>query len=439
MKRIAIAIASVAMMLMGTQSFAQGKYGADSAECIQYLSYYQEYYKQKNYDEAMPNWRTAMKLCPPTASQNLLLHGATLVKNAMSKTRDAAERQGLVDTLMNIYDLRVQYYPSTAVTARNNKALDMSNYIKDDQVLYDSYSEIIAANGVNTNARILIFHMNAAIALYEAGKLSTEDILSIYQADIETLDKLAAKTDAERQQNAQIKTDLETLFIASKVASCDKLIELFTPRYQSNPNDLELVTNIAKMMSVTEGCQSNDLYLNAVTSMYKLDPSYSSAYFLYRLNSSRGNVQDAVKYIEEAIESDESDEKTDAEYLYELAAFAYKNGLNAKAADAANRARDLDPSLSGKVYFLLGTIWGSLRCGGNEIESKAPFWVAVDYLQRARTADPTLAEEAGRMIGQFSQYYPQTADAFMYDLTDGQSYTVSCGGMRATTTVRTRK
>jgi len=27
----------------------------------------------------------------------------------------------------------------------------------------------------------------------------------------------------------------------------------------------------------------------------------------------------------------------------------------------------------------------------------------------------------------------------MYDITDGQSYTVSCGGMRATTTVRTQK
>ena len=43
------------------------------------------------------------------------------------------------------------------------------------------------------------------------------------------------------------------------------------------------------------------------------------------------------------------------------------------------------------------------------------------------------------LINQFKVYYPQTAEAFMYDITDGQSYTVSCGGMRATTTVRTQK
>jgi hypothetical protein len=35
-------------------------------------------------------------------------------------------------------------------------------------------------------------------------------------------------------------------------------------------------------------------------------------------------------------------------------------------------------------------------------------------------------------------YFPETAEAFMYDITKGQSYTVVCGGMRATTTVRTR-
>ena len=48
-------------------------------------------------------------------------------------------------------------------------------------------------------------------------------------------------------------------------------------------------------------------------------------------------------------------------------------------------------------------------------------------------------DEANRMIAQYSKYYPQTAEAFMYNFTDGQSYTVNCSGMTATTTVRTQK
>ena len=60
-------------------------------------------------------------------------------------------------------------------------------------------------------------------------------------------------------------------------------------------------------------------------------------------------------------------------------------------------------------------------------------------MNKAKSADAALADAANDMIRQYSAYYPQTAEAFMYDVTDGQSYTVSCGGMRATTTVRTQK
>ena len=87
----------------------------------------------------------------------------------------------------------------------------------------------------------------------------------------------------------------------------------------------------------------------------------------------------------------------------------------------------------------MGTIWGSMPCSGNDIEQRSKYWVAVDFMNKAKAADETLAESANDLIRQYSAYYPQTAEAFMYDVTDGQSYTVSCGGLRATTTVRTQK
>ena len=103
------------------------------------------------------------------------------------------------------------------------------------------------------------------------------------------------------------------------------------------------------------------------------------------------------------------------------------------------KAVELSDAFDGKAYLLMGTVWGSVPCSGNEIEMRAKYWVAVDYMTKAKNADPALAEDANNYIRQYSNYYPQTAEAFMYDVTDGQSYTVSCGGMRATTTVRTQK
>ena len=441
MKKIILAVVTLALTVSGTNLFAQGKYGKDSTECIKYLSYYTEYYKQKSYDEALPNWRKAYKFCPPTASQNLLIHGATLMKRAISKSAgNSALRQEQVDSLMDIYDVRIKNYPKTRETAMNNKAIDLNNYVKNDNKrLHNTFSEVIGALKEKTNPTVFLFDLNAAIGLYQEGELTAEDIINIYQTSIEYLNAAKPESDADAEKLANIKSDVESLFISSKVASCDNLIALFTPRFEADPNNLELVSNIVRMMSITEGCTSNDLFLQAATNMYKLDPSYTSAYFLYKLNSSKGNVADAIKYLEEAINYPESDTATDADYNYELAAFCLKNGQSGKAFSAAQKALDLNPALAGKAYFLMGTIWGSVSCGGNEIERRAPYWVAVDYLQKAKSADPSLAEDANRLIGSYSGYYPQTAEAFMYDVTDGQSYTVSCGGMRATTTVRTHK
>ena len=60
-------------------------------------------------------------------------------------------------------------------------------------------------------------------------------------------------------------------------------------------------------------------------------------------------------------------------------------------------------------------------------------------MNKAKAADESLTDDCNRMISQYRIYFPQTAEAFMYNYTDGQSYTVSCGGMRAVTTVRTQK
>lgn len=232
---------------------------------------------------------------------------------------------------------------------------------------------------------------------------------------------------------------MESLFISSKVASCEKILEVYTPRYEAAPEDLALVSNIVKMMSSAENCTDNELYLKAATSLHKLQPTSQSAYFLYRLNASRGNVDEALSYISEALAYTDLETETAADYNYEAAAFCVKNGRNPQAITFAEKAKELSSSYAGKVYFLIGTIWGATSCGGDEISRRAPYWVAVDYMERAKAADASLAEDCNRMISQYRVYYPQTAEAFMYNLTDGQSYTVSCGGMRATTTVRTQK
>ena len=442
MKRFILLISVAAAALIGSTTLsAQGKFGPDSAECIKYLSYYTEYYKQKNYDSALPNWRKAYNLCPPTARYTLLSNGTTLVKRLIqSNAKNAIYKEALIDTLMMIYDQRVQYWPKYATTSLNNKALDMYNYMKDEpKKLYEGLTEVVAKNQKKTTPNVFVFQMNTAIDLYKNGQLDPETVINVYETAVEYLGQITPKNDTEKGNIEKAVSDIEGLFVTSQVASCENLIALFGPRYNADPQNLDLAKSVVKMMSITEGCTDNELFLNAVTTVYNLEPSHTSAYFLYKLYSSRADVDNAVKYMEEAIASEESDAETDANYNFELAAFCYKNGRSAKAIEAAQKAVELSETLDGKAYLLMGTIWGTLPCTGNDIETRSKYWVAVDYMVKAKNADPTLAEDANSLIAQYSAYYPQTAEAFMYDVTDGQSYTVSCSGLRATTTVRTQK
>ena len=437
MKKLALIFFAV-MAVFSTQnaSAQRGKYGADSAECIKYLSYYQEYYKQKNYESALPNWRKAYALCPATASQNMFIHGTTLMTRLYNQTKDAAARSAIVDTILTLQDQRMTTYPKKRQDILNNKGQYMINYRGSDAAyIYNNLNGIVDELGSKSNGSLLVNLLQSSIALYRENQLSADDVINMYDKVTANIEGATAKNAAEEEDNLKVKATIESIFADSKVASCENLISIFGPRFEADPDNITLVSNIVRLMNSAEDCASNDLYLKAVTSMYKLDPSYRSAYGLYRLNASRDNVADACRYLEEAIASDESDAATDAQYYYELAAFCYKNNMRGKASESAKKAVEMDYGYAGKAYMILGNLWASAPCSG-DVDKYARYWAATDFYQKARSADATLSDEAASSISSVARYYPEASEIFMYDLSAGQSYTVSCAGMSAFTTVR---
>ena len=438
MKKITLLLFAVMAAFASQNVVAQDKYGSgpQREECMKYLSYYSEYYKQKNYDSALPNWRKAYSLCPATASQNMFVHGTTLMTRLYNQVKDAGYKNAIVDTILTLQDQRMAAYPKNRSSILNNKGQYMINYRSaDPSYIYNNLNPIVDELGSQSNGSLLVNLLQATIAMYRENQLEADNVISMYEKVAANLEGATPKNDAETEDIAKAKAAVESIFADSKVASCENIIAIYSPRFENDPENLALVSKIVMLMNSAEDCASNDLYLKAVTAMYKLDPSYRSAFGLYRLNAARGNVADAAKYLEEAIASPESDEATDAQYYYEMAAFSYKNGMRGKAAEAARKAVDMDYGYAGKAYLILGNLWASATCG-ETVDKWARYWAAADYYQKARSADPSVADEAGAALGSVSRYYPEASEAFMYDLAKGQSYTVSCSGMTATTTVR---
>lgn len=434
MKRIITLI----LLFLAFAAYAQNKPQL-SPDCIKYMSFYQQLYKEKNFESALPNWRNAMKFCPANASQNMYVHGTTMMTKLYDKTSDANYRQAIADTILMLQDIRIRNYPQKKTEILNNKGLYMVKYKGNDtRYLYDNLPVIITELGGAANVNLDISLFKATMNLFKAKSISDNDLMQIYDLVSESLDAQTPSTDEQKANQANAQTIVTTLFADSGVADCQSIIKAFSPRFDKDPENASLAATIIRLMNATEDCAGTELYFRAVTTLHKQSSSHKSAYALYRMNAARNNTADACTYLEQAIESEDSDIADKAKYTYELGLFAYKNKLRNKAYEAARKAIELDCGYAGKAYLLIGNLWSSALCD-DELSQYARYWAATDNYQKAKELDPSIEKDANSALASAAKHYPEPSEIFMFDLQAGQSYTVSCSGMSARTTVRTKK
>ena len=430
---------AAALLVVSVESSAQGKFGKDSADCVNHLNFYPDYLKQGNMEAAYDSWKLAMKYCPPKISQNMYINGRKIMLHRINNETDAANRELLIDSLLFLAERRAELFPKNAKKAKEGRLSDIMVFYGQNQgknkFIFDALDQYITEFGPEADHEMIVNSMIKATELYSAQQLEDEDIMNLYSKYNDVLEARRAAMPGDTTIDAA-QTILQNAFINSGVATCENLIKVFTPRFEQNKEDMASLKVISSLLNSNE-CTDSDLFAEVVGQMYKLEPSAGSAYFLYRLFTKQGDKEKGLSYLKEA--ANEATGVDKGTYLYELATIYYSNRQFGQAVSIAKQAVDLNPKYAGKAEMLIGTIWAAASCGGNEIDKRAKFWVATDYMQRAKAKDPSLADECNRNIARYSSYFPKAEDAFMYDIVNGQGYTVSCGGMTASTTVRTIK
>ena len=326
MRKVFLLISFAALIFSSVKLSAQtptDKYGPNSAECLKYISYYEEYYKQKNYDSAIPNWRKAYELCPVTSRYKILQDGTTLMRYLIKKNElNPSYKEQLIDSLMVIYQKRIEFWPKYRTNSLNYYATDMYNYLQDKpEQLYKGLTDVISQLGEKTDMKTFPLYMTVVTNLFKDGKVEAEDVMSVYENIMTNLGKVNTEGNEIKQKLVEKTTaDIDAIFGASGVADTDNLVAIYTPKFESDPTNVELAKSIASKLAKVEGGTDTDLFMNTMTVWYNNEPSATAAYMLYKLNSSKGDVANAYTYIENAIASEDSDPDTDAGYYFELAA-----------------------------------------------------------------------------------------------------------------------
>lgn len=417
------------------------KYGKDEESrltCAQNLSSMAEYVEVNALDLAYEPWLYCYINCP-ASRKNIYIMGAKIIKYKIENAANDEEKNAFIDTLMQMYDKRAKYNFCSQSEADGKKGIDLMKYRLDDLQIAYGYlqSSVENADPKKMDDAVPVYLLNASNALYQAGKIEGAQLVTDY---MNAMKQLEAKIDAttkeflkKRTRNAMEK--VEKIFSESGAADCPTLINIFTPKYEADKDNLELMKKIRDLLSAT-GCDDSELYGIIAVGIYEKEPSASAAAALAKRFNTEGDAAKASEYFNKAIEL-EIDAEAKSGYYFELARLAMKDEDYPKVRSLALKAIE-NKADYGDAYILIGSAYVASKCGATPVQKGALYWVAVDKFQKAKIVDPSVAEKADNLIKQYKKYFPMREKVFMEisNYKEGMSYKVGCW-INESTTVRT--
>jgi tetratricopeptide (TPR) repeat protein len=415
--------------------------GQDSINCIKNLSLYREFFKHSNYKDAIQPWRKVFGECP-AASERMYVEGITMYRKFIESTSSEARKEQLIDTLLMIYDRRIQYFGGEG-NVLGRKGIDILRYRRlaadgsvNTAAVNDGYNDLKRSIELERNDprdASLVTFISAAITLNQKGKLNDNQVIEDYFMVTEIVDELLDKS----SRWPRAKQTIDDNMIKSGLLTCDALNSYFEPQFEAKKNEEKFLADVIRFYS-SAGCDRADLYVSASEQMYRISPGPESAHQLAILFISKSDFQKAATYLRMAVLGENIDNNTRAEWFYELAIVSLANKDYCDAI-AYSREAIAYKSDYGKAYITLGdAIIASRDNLGDDFEKRTAFWVAADKYAKAKAVDPGVADDANRKLNDYAVQYPNHEEVFFRDIKDGDSYQVK-GCINEYTTVRSRK
>lgn len=460
MKRIASLLTlglafSFSLSVTAQDNSKYGETEQQQLECMESLSVYTSFKKQKNYDDAYIAWQKACDVCPENVKEGLYIDGARFIKDQMKKTKDEARKVALFDSLMANYDKRMEMFPTTSKRPYNKayimgfKADDYNRYVGDDVAdakvnAYHMYKEALEGMQVKAGAATLSGYY---LSLYytwkqaegEEKKKYNEDLYTDYLMLQDFIDEKIKNNSGDEDEEDEgdnkaierlekARLNIDQVFVT--IADCESMIPVLMEKVKNNPEDFDAKRKALRLMNKKE-CTDGAFYLEMAQAVDAKEPSASSKYSIGILLAKESKYSESLKYLEEAAEM--CGDCPDLEiYLLKAGQVASVLNQSGKARSYASKVLQVNPK-SGEAYLLQGDAISSSSVT-DKFGGRSRYWLATDYYNRAKSVDGSLAERANKKIANASKQYPTKEDIFTQGLKEGASFTV----LGESTTIRVR-
>lgn len=411
----------------------KGRYGSDSAKCVENLSLYREFFKQwkasdyKNaaIKDAIGPWRYVFNNCPQ-ASQYTNVDGLSIMEFYLKTAKDDKQKAGYVDTIMMLYDNRIKYFGKEGYIL-GRKGSDLFKYIPEDyEKAYYMFKKSVELQGNNSESFVLVYYFRTASKMVDAEKVDKGTLVEIYDNISGIIGfNLEAKKDKadEKAEWENVKGNIDLSF--EPYATCENLIDIFTKKFNETPDNIELLKKITNILDKKD-CTDSQLFFDASVKLNELEPSPESSYMIAKMLLKKEKNKEAIPYLESA-SNIENDNIKKSEVFLVLASVYFESKDYQSSRSYARKSIELKPD-QGKAYLLIGDMYAASAesCGDNDLSKKAAYWAAVDKYIEAKRADPTVEEYAQKLIDAYSRQFPIMETLFFYNVNVGDSYTVGC-------------
>ncbi|HCC50739.1 MAG TPA: hypothetical protein DEQ30_00725 [Porphyromonadaceae bacterium] len=421
----------------GVDNGTQYGSGEDSIRCLTNISLFIPYAKSGNFKDAYPFWKIVYDECP-ASTKNIYSYGVDIINWQISQESDAAKKEALINDLMKLYDDRVKYFGDDNRYGKDwivSRKAQNYNQLKgedtDPAVIYKWTGEVVDEFKEKTEPLAVSLYMFASFKLMQddmekyKAQYVNDFLKSSAILDAQIAAAKAANNAKDEENILARKVEIEKNFALSGAADCETLQSIYGSKVEENKANADFLKETLTLLRRVN-CREIDVFFAASEYMHKIEPTAESAMGLGNKAFREKDYATAEKYYDEAINiSDNAEIK--AELYYAMAVMAQQQNNYIKAKQLSLKCLAENPNY-GRAYVLIATCYASGARNifpDDPVLTKCVYYAVVDKLERARQVDPSVAEEAGKLISTYKQYYPTKEEIFMHPgVETGESFSI---------------
>ena len=405
---------------------------------------YRDFMKVNDFDHAWPKWQYVFKHAPAADGKrtSVFTDGMRFYEHFI--TKDSTKKDEYIAEIFKLYDEMEKCYPEGGLVT-GLKAFDYffkypDRISKEEQ--YKLFKKSIEMDEGVPRYFILNPFTSLLVDLTLDEKIPTGEAQKYNQMIRDAITKGLAECKGNECDNWNIINEyaparLEALESVEGFYDCAYYKAKYYAAFEEDRTNCEAIINVYSRLRWGK-CTDDDPQLLALDASYNEHCRTTSGPTCNDLLR-EGKYRDAVKCLEESLPNvTDSRGKAQINYIIAQIQFAYLKNFP-RARQYALEAARLRPGW-GDPYMLIGTMYASSGplCGpGRGWDSQIVVWPAIDMWNKAKSVDPATANEANRLINQYSQYMPTMEDIFPRLKKPGDTYFVPCW-IQETTVIRAK-